>query len=172
MKLEEVSKSPNAILIHSGIVFDVFEPKAENIKLIDIAHALSNICRYGGHSPSFYSVAQHSVLCSEQPGTPQEQLEFLMHDASEAFLVDLPRPIKSKMPDYRRIEDNLLALIFDKFELTFPLSDRVHEVDDYLLRFEYNEFFTNPNKDFKFWSPVEAKENFIKRYEILKAKIG
>jgi len=173
MKLEEVAKTnPNAILVHSGIIFDVFHPKAENIRIIDIAHALSNICRYGGHCPKFYSVAQHSVLCSEKPGTPLEQMEFLMHDASEAYLIDLPRPIKRNMPIYREIEDDLLDVIFKHFGLNFPLTGRVHEVDDELLRFEYDKFFTNPDSNFEFWTPEVAKQMFIMRYEELRAKIG
>lgn len=172
MKLTDAYKTnPNAILIHSGILFDVFNPKAEDIRIIDIAHALSNLCRYGGHCPKFYSVGQHSVLCSLQPGTPQEQMEALMHDASEAYLIDLPRPIKRSMPNYIAIEEPLLKLIFEHFKLTYPLTEKVHEIDTLLLHFEYDSFYTNPNPNFEFWTPEEAKAKFLARYHELKAQI-
>jgi uncharacterized protein len=169
MKLADAFKTnPNAILIHSGILFDVFNPKAENVNVVDIAHALSNICRYGGHCPKFYSVAQHSVLCSLQPGTPQEQMEFLMHDSSEAYLMDLPRPIKRNMPSYVTIEESLLKVICEHYKLTYPLSERVHEVDNILLHFEYDNFYTNPNSSFDFWVPERAKAEFLARFNELK----
>lgn len=172
MRLQDVSKSnPNAILISSGILFDVFNPKAENIRIEDIAHALSKLCRYGGHCPYFYSVAQHCVLCSYEKGTPQEQMEFLMHDASEAYMVDLPRPIKRNISQYRDIEDNLLGIIFGYFKLNFPLTERVHEVDNDLLAYEYENFFTNPNPNFEFWDPETAKKLFLARYYELKSQI-
>lgn len=172
MKLQDAARAnPNALLIHSGILFDVFNPNPEDLKVIDMGHALSHLCRYGGHCPKFYSVAQHSVLCSYYPGTPKEQMEFLMHDTSEAFLIDLPRPIKRNIPEYVRIENNLLEVIFKQFNLTFPLTDMVHQVDDAMLHYEYNEFFTNPNADFDFWSPEKAKAKFIERYEELKSQI-
>jgi uncharacterized protein len=173
MKLAEAHKiNPNAILIHSGILFDVFEPKAENIRIVDIAHALSNLCRYGGHSPRFYSVAQHCVICSHQEGTPIEKLEFLLHDASEAYMVDLPRPIKRNIEQYRTIEDNLLKVIFEHFGLTFPLTDKVHQVDNDVLAFEYDNFYTNPNSEFEFWSPEKAKAEFLARFEDLMSQIA
>jgi hypothetical protein len=168
MKLAEVAATnPNAILVHSGVIFDVFNPKIEDIRIEDIAHALSNICRYGGHSPKFYSVAQHSVICSYESGTPQEQFEFLMHDASEAYLMDLPRPIKRNMPDYIKIEDKLLDLIFTKYNLTFPLVKRVKEVDDQVLHYEYRNFFEEPDLNFEYWTPDQAKAAFADRFEEL-----
>jgi hypothetical protein len=173
MKLADAFKTnPNAILIHSGILFDVFNPKAEDVKVIDIAHALSNLCRYGGHCPKFYSVAQHSVLCSFQPGTPQEQMEFLMHDASEAYLIDLPRPIKRNMPNYVAIEEPLLKLIFERYKLNYPLSERVHEVDSLLLHFEYDNFYTNYNPSFECWAPEDAKMKFLARFNELQILIS
>lgn len=168
MKLKEAAKiNPNAILIHSGILFDVFNPNEENIKIEDIAHSLSNVCRYGGHSPKFYSVAQHCVICSYEEGTTKEKMEFLLHDASEAYLADMPRPIKRNMPNYVEMEDNLLALIFKKFELNFPLSERVHEVDDNVLAYEYRSFFEIHDKNFDFWTPEYSKKMFLDRYNEL-----
>lgn len=174
MKLQDAARAnPNAILVHSKILFDVFNPISKNINIVDIAHALSNICRYGGHSPKFYSVAQHSVLCSLVPGSYQEQMEALMHDSSEAYLADMPRPIKRNLPEYIRIENNLLEVIFKHFGLTFPLTERVHKIDNDILEFEYISFFddTDNNPNFDFWTPEKAKEKFLERYNELKLKI-
>ena len=168
MKLADVAKlNPNAILVHSGVIFDVFNPKIEDIKIIDIAHALSNLCRYGGHTPKFYSVAQHSVICSYEAGTPREQLDFLMHDSTEAYLIDLPSPIKKNMQNYVDIENNLYTFISAAFNLTNPLQPRVKEVDRLVLEFEYRHFFEEEGLKFEFWSPEEAKKMFLDRFEEL-----
>lgn len=170
--LEAKKTNPNAILIHSGILFDVFNPKIEDINIIDGAHGLSNLCRFGGHAPKFYSVAQHSVLCSLAYGTPQEQMECLLHDLTEFVLIDLPSPIKRQIPEYVRIEENLQKIICERFNLTYPLSENTHNVDKKILEFEYNSFFEEPNESFEFWTPEQAKERFLQRFNELKNKLN
>lgn len=173
MTLKEVHlKNQNAILVRSGVIFDVFNPLEKDIDINDIAHALSNLCRFGGHSPKFYSVAQHSVLCSLKGKTYLEQLELLMHDASEAYLIDLPKPIKLMLPDYIRVEDNLLGLIFKKFKLNFPLSDTVHKIDRELLEYEYDIFYDHTEIEFVYWTPEESKAKFLARFFELTRQIG
>ena len=76
----------------SGLGFDPEDPKPEAIVIEDIAHALSNICRFGGHTGSFYSVAQHSVLVSLHTNAKFARAG-LMHDASEAYIGDIIRPV-------------------------------------------------------------------------------
>jgi hypothetical protein len=165
MTLKEVAQSnPNAILVNSGVLFDVFNPEPELIQIEDIGHALSHLCRYGGHTPKFYSVAQHSVYCSYHPGTLKEQMQYLLHDASEAYMVDLPRPIKRNLPEYRKTEDNLLEVILGFFEVNFPLSDSTHDVDNLILGYEYYNLFEIKNKKFDYWNPSKAKQIFVKRY--------
>ena len=88
----------NGIETFSGTVMDVANPAPEMIKLDDIAHSLGNICRYGGHCRVFYSVAQHAVFCSKrlerQGASRAVQLAALHHDDAEAYLGDIPRPMK------------------------------------------------------------------------------
>jgi len=86
--------TPNCIRTFTGKYVNVFEPTLEMICIEDIAHALSMQCRFGGHLPYFYSVAQHSINCSFLVDTPCLKLEVLMHDASEAYLLGIPSPIK------------------------------------------------------------------------------
>lgn len=123
------------LLTHSGVRFDLVDPQPDMINLIDISHGLSNECRYSGQCHSFYSVAQHSVLASEI--VPAEfALEALLHDASEAYLKDIPRPLKKLLPDYRAIEQRVEAVIRKHFGLPAEKSHPVSEADYILLATE------------------------------------
>lgn len=106
----------NFIRTFTGKKFDYLTASVDDIDIEDIANALSNVCRFNGHLPEFYSVAQHSVLCSLI--VPVEHaFEALMHDAAEAYVQDIPAPLKALLPDYRRIEDQVDCLIRNKFGL-------------------------------------------------------
>ena len=98
----------------SGKKFSYQFATADDIDIEDIANALSNICRFAGHLPEFYSVAQHSVLTSLS--VPAEfAFEALMHDAAEAYCQDIPAPLKALLPDYQRIETLVDDLIRQKY---------------------------------------------------------
>lgn len=115
----------------SGIAFYPYQPKTDQININDISHALSHLCRFGGHSKFFYSVAQHSILVSEylkrEGRSPLIQLYGLLHDASEGYLVDLPSPLKKGMPDYVEIEKGLQMIIWDALGIPVP-SDEINKV--------------------------------------------
>jgi flavin-dependent thymidylate synthase len=95
---------------YSGGRFYPGDPRIEQIELTDIARALSRICRYAGHCEQFYSVAQHSVYVSGMV-PPEHALCALMHDATEAYLVDIPRPLKRMLAGYTVLEDRLWRVI-------------------------------------------------------------
>ena len=122
---------------YSGRQFWPCDPKPEEIYLVDIAHALSNQCRFAGHCQRFYSVAQHSVIVSEQ--VPFEHAVWgLLHDAAEAYLVDLPRPIKRHSVlgrEYKLLEEQLQTCIAWRFGLqnTPEIPACVHVADDRAL---------------------------------------
>lgn len=130
--------TPDCIRTYSGIYMNVFEPTLEMICIEDIAHALSMQCRFGGHLPSFYSVAQHSLNCSYLIEEPELKLEALLHDASEAYLLDIPRPIKQRLHNYKDLERELMILIFEKFGLTYPIHEKVKAVDETMLQLEWD----------------------------------
>jgi hypothetical protein len=138
--------TPDCIRTISGKYVNVFEPKVEMICIEDIAHALSNQCRFAGHTPYFYSVAQHSNLCFEL-ASPEHKLAALLHDASEAYLCDIPRPIKLRLPEYKLIEDKLMKLIAEKFGFQYPLHPEVKEIDDRLLKMEWDNLIIREKKD-------------------------
>lgn len=120
-----------------SVNFYPLDPREDDIDIETVAHALSNLCRFGGHCNEFYSVAQHCVLCSYV--APNEfKLEALLHDASEAYLVDIPRPIKRMLPDYQSMEQGVEKIIASKFGLPFPMSPVIKEIDNRMLVTEAN----------------------------------
>ncbi len=159
------------IRTYTGKTIDVLNPKKEDIDIIDIAHSLSMICRWGGHTKQFYSVAQHSVLVSLL--CPDNlQLEGLMHDATEAYIGDLVRPIKNEIEKYKEIEDNLAKVISEKFNLIYPWPEIVVEKDNIVLLQEWNSNLVNGKEDEKLesgvWSQQFSYLMFKTKFEMLK----
>ena len=158
-----MSKVDHRIYIRGGKLFDVECPDPAMIRLGDIAHALSNLCRWGGHSSHFYSVAQHSVAVSEL--LPKRlALAGLMHDAAEAYLIDIPRPLKSMFPRYYEIEKNLLSVIGQHFGIddlfTGELPPPVQYADNIELQVEENALIFE-RSSLKVLTPSEAENLFL-----------
>ncbi len=130
----------------SGIDFTILDPQPEMIRIEDIAHALSKLCRYGGHCKEFYSVARHSIIMSYlvKPGF---ELEALLHDATEAFIGDCVTPLKKILPEFNVIEDNLYKIIANKYGLSYPMSEEVKNIDAKMIGYEWDYFMENrPNE--------------------------
>ena len=134
------------ITTFTGENFAPLTPDINQIKIEDIAHALSLICRANGHLTHFYSVAQHSINCANEAKAREYsvrvQLASLLHDASEAYISDITRPVKKHLPEYIIIEETLQNMIYEKF-LGSTLSDEecelVKRVDDDMLAWEFNK---------------------------------
>ena len=132
------------IMTCSYKMFDPLHPDVDLIDIEDIAHALSMLCRANGHFRTFYSVGQHSINCAREAkarGYSQKvQLACLLHDASEAYLADVTRPVKAELPRYKEIEGPLQDLIWNKW-LSAPLTSaentQVFEIDDHMLAHEF-----------------------------------
>lgn len=123
------------ILSATGKQLHIFDLRPEDIHIIDIAHALSMLCRFNGHCREFYSVAQHSVLVAMN--LPHELMfQGLMHDATEAYCGDMVRPIKRSMPTFSQLEDRIWGAIADRFALPSKLSAEVKEMDNRVLQTE------------------------------------
>jgi hypothetical protein len=167
----------------SGIRFDFLNPQPEQIQLEDIAHALSNQCRYTGHTRKFYSVAEH---CWHTSFIADEKLWGLLHDASEAYISDLSRPVKQLTPigpPYLEVETRIMQAICSRFGLIGPMPPSVKKADNVMLFTEKKQlmtslpwtddpssnFLSESAKDIKLycWSPEAAKESFIERYKFL-----
>ncbi len=158
------SPAPGVIITASGEFVDIFSPQSEQINIEDIAHALSNICRFGGHTRHFYSVAEHSVRCSLIVAK-KHRLAALLHDASEAYLLDIPRPVKTYLKDYRKQEDLFMKLIAEKYNFKYPLDTEVTEADDVMLESEIHNIVLTSN--WETLTPGHAKDTFIHLFNSL-----
>ena len=152
------------------------DPKMGDIDIRDIAHALANQCRFAGHTRKFYSIAEHSVHCSWFFASGEDALWGLLHDASEAYLGDVSKPLKRLLPEYRAIEDQWMAVIRDTFSLSFSLPADLEEVDtEVLVReakellWDIGEWATTEPADIQIqcWEPEEAERQFLTRGEEL-----
>lgn len=151
----------------SGLYLDTRNPQPESISIYDIAHQLSMQPRYGGRLRQDYTVAQHCIeccLCADD----EEKFPALMHDASEAYLCDIPSPIKSEMPQYKAIEDRLMRAIAAKYGFEYPMSPNIKEVDKYMLELEWSSLVKlyRPYR-IKVMSKQEAKAKFLVLFNIL-----
>lgn len=160
----------------TGKQFHPLDPDPTTIDLRDIAHALSLLCRFNGHCRTFYSVAEHSVRVSHIL-PPDLALAGLLHDAAEAYVSDLPRPIKQAIPEFSRHEDRLLGVILQHFGLPPTLPDPVHRADDALLATELRDLMGQPPAPIHGTAPLPdpitpvgpeaAKRAFLDRFEEL-----
>lgn len=165
------------IQTYTGRRFWPLEPRAEDVFIEDIAHALSNICRFTGHTLQFYSVGQHSVLCSY--AVPEsDALWALLHDASEAYLSDFARPVKyhsAFKQAYCAAEDRLQRVIADAFSLGWPMPASVKVADNRLLATERRDLMRTTDlawsldaeplpEIIKPLSPVTVEHYFLERF--------
>lgn len=163
----------------SGRKVDYANPSPEDINIVDIATALSRECRYAGHASHFYSVAQHSVLCSRIV-PPEHAVEALLHDAAEAYIKDIPTPLKRMLPDYKVIEARFDWAIRVQFGLPLEPSKVVKDADNILLVTEVRDLFPSGRvlhkvpvpaepMNGRIWplAPETAKDQFLDRFNFL-----
>ncbi len=152
---------------YTGGSINVLKPDSGDIFIEDIAHALSNMCRFGGHTTRFYSVAEHCIRCAEMVG-PENALAALLHDASEAYLVDVPSPVKVAIPQYIEIEVELMRVIANKYGFEWPLHRQVKRADSAMLQLEWDNLMLTCN-----WvtMPAEyARARFLELFDTLTSK--
>lgn len=154
----------DCIRTNSGLFMNVFEPTVDMLCIEDIAHALSQQPRFAGHLDRPYSVAQHSVMCSQLVKKRKNKLPALLHDGSEAYLLDIPTPIKARMFEYKEIEHHLMSVIAEKFKFDYPYDAEIKEVDTKMLHLEWENLVIKKNLDFVCLSPAKAKALFLKTY--------
>tara|TARA_R110000851_G_scaffold97156_3_gene210691 strand:+ start:429 stop:944 length:516 start_codon:yes stop_codon:yes gene_type:complete len=162
---EENLYEPNCIKTFSGIYFSYLEMNPNTIQIEDIAHALSNIPRWMGHTKKFFSVAQHCCWCHDANIEPEdERLERLMHDATEAYLGDCPSPLKSLLPAYKQLEEKLSFVIAKKYGFNYPYSANTKLVDRAALEIEWEDMRLEDRMEV--WSPERAEKEFLQRFNL------
>ena len=180
-------KSASLIQTFSGILIDPINPDPSAINIVDIAHALSNQCRFTGHTREFYSVAEHSVHVAELV-EPRLKLHALLHDASEAYLSDIARPVKHslKLDSYRKVEKRLQGAVYAAFGLDKKEPEAVKWADDTMLAIEARDLMGATYDDEngywdkvlplyaghvlrirRPWSPKKAEQKFLDAFYVL-----
>lgn len=166
----------------TGRVMHPVEPDPSEIEIDDIANALARQCRYGGHCLRFYSVAEHCVLLADY-AAPEHAFCALMHDASEAYLIDIPRPLKPALVGYHAIEDRLMMMIAAKFDFRWPPAPEVKRLDAAIVTDErHQNMESNGIADrlwgatlpalgvtLQFWTPEIAAIEFLTRFHRLRS---
>ena len=168
---------------YTGKAFWPLDPRAEEVCIEDIAHALSNLCRYTGHVHRFYSVAEHCVHVSRH--VPWEHSMWgLLHDAAEAYVNDIARPLKRHLDGYADVEAGVMAVIREKFDLPGDEPAEVKLVDNRILLNEKAELMPGmPPRTWGLddlkplgcsiygWNPKEAEMIFLNRYFFLERSL-
>jgi len=168
----------NTIRLRSGRYFDLAAPHPDQFEFSDIAGALSKICRFGGQIESFYSVAEHSYHCwriAYEDGCSKDvQLAVLLHDAAEAFIGDMVKPLKVMMPEYREVEASVELAVAIKFNAKFgEHAAKIREIDHAMLIAERRSLFSKDEVEWtgekqvrvvtpriQRWRPESAEEYF------------
>lgn len=144
----------------TGGRFRPFDPAPEDVHLADIAGGLAHICRFGGHCRPFYSVARHSLYVSEELADQPTRVQAygLLHDAGEAYLGDVPRPIKLQLDGFEQAEDAILSAVWRAFDLPAPTDEEwatVMAADDRLLAYEADELLEDGS-----WAPAPPDREY------------
>lgn len=170
------------ICLQNGGWFDFANPESSSYTVEDIARGLARESRFNGHGSDFYSVAQHSVIVSTI--VPEHlAMAALLHDASEAFMKDFPKPLKNLLPGYVEIEQRVEAAIFKKFGLEFPMDKEIKIADIICFVTErrdlqplapFDKIYKNVTpleQKIVAQSPKQAYNGFMKRYKQLGGKL-
>lgn len=160
MKSENLHE-PFCIRMQSGHYVNGITPNPATICIEDIARGLARTIRWRGQTHWPLTVAQHSVHVSIR--LPHElQLAGLLHDASEAYLGDVPGPYKRLLPDYNKMEQRMMKAIADKFGFEYPLHPMVTEMDRLALSLEWEEAALSDRM--YCYDAAESEKRFLRHY--------
>jgi len=163
---------------YTGRAVQPLNLRPDLISIADIAHALSNKCRYTGHAKEFYSVAEHSVIMARYAKAPNLARWCLMHDAVEAYLPDVPRPLKPHLKGWYEIEEAASRAVAARFKLMWPMPGIVKELDTRILVTEARQLLISGGRKWEidaeplevalhYWTPRHAKAAFMETYREL-----
>ena len=168
------------IQTYTGRRFWPMDPRAEDIDIVDIAHALSLKCRYGGHCSRFYSVAEHSVILANYV-EPKYMLWALLHDAAEAYLADVPKPVKPHLVGWQEIEAGVMRAVCKKFNL-HPVEPAEVKAADFAILADEKEALMLDGEEWDLppklgviingWSPKNAEIMFMRTFSLLRWRAG
>lgn len=174
--------------LYSGRQVDPWSVKPEDIDIASVAHSLSMLCRFGGHSNEFYSVAQHCVRAA-QLVPKKDRLQALLHDATESFVQDLIRPVKCMLLRYKELERDIWKQFAARFRLPEEFPASVMQADEVCLKAEIRQFMNPPGRDTELasdyfarvadtdpvprvWTPREAESMYLMTFSDAVAQYG
>ena len=180
-------KAVSYIETYTGRTFFPLMPNVKDITIIDIAHHLSNQCRYSGATAYFYSTAQHCCLLADyieaKGGSPGDCLQMLIHDAAETYLIDMPRPVKQHMPEFRVWDRAIQMCVRSWLGLDgVPIPEWQDEVDSRIIVDERAQVMSDSGNDWGHnleplgiviepWIPLAAEQEFLMRYATYSKKV-
>lgn len=169
-----VRKLDGCINTYSGLKINLLHPEPEMINIVDIAKGLGYKAHFGGQTPFYFSIADHSLLVVKLMMDAKEyDKEMLMlgllHDASEAYIGDMVKPLKVHLDDFVMYEDQLTEAICEKFKLDASLLPEIKAYDIIAQELEYETFFGDADH-LASSLPDESVENFLILYEIIKER--
>ena len=172
----------NTIKVRAGHYVDLLDPDPSTLEIESIASSLSKICRYGGHCKYFYSVAEHCVMCCKLAREDEQSQDFiralLLHDASEAYLGDMVKPLKVALRDYQGVEANFEKIVSKAFNVDLlGHHQTIKKYDLELLKIEKESLFDDIQEEWdllkgiqsrklqlNYWSPHQAEYEFLKAW--------
>ena len=174
--LDAYITKPGTLRTLTGKKFNIFEPRPEMIDIRDIASGLANKGHFSGLTPRYFSIAEHSILvCDEFSFWNNEQpdsvkLLALLHDASEAYIGDMIKPLKVHMPDFVRLEDGIMNVIAQRFDLDLAKMPVIKSSDLLVQDWEFSAFYRNGaglgtlGNRIQYLDPERAKTVFLDRF--------
>ena len=153
----------------SGIKFSLFDPKEDQIVITDISHGLAYKGHFGGQTPQFFSIAQHSLLVVDllpsrwRNHKPEIALAALLHDASEAYIGDMIKPLKIHLPKFSEIEDKITRVIFKRCSIDLRYLKTIKEYDKKAQQIEFDLFYKGVG-GMNYLNPERSNHCFIQKF--------
>lgn len=167
---QPLRKLDGCINTFSGRKLDLLNPSPDDINIRDIARGLSYNSHFGGQTPRFFSIAEHCLLVcdlmeNEGVTDPKLLMAALLHDASEAYLGDMVKPLKVQLEKFQEIENRMQQVILEKFNLgNDMLMKKIKPFDMAAQEFEYMSFYKGLSLPLKYYSPERSLHEFRKRF--------
>lgn len=168
MSILETSIESGIILTLTGKHFNLFEPAPEMIDIRDIASGLSNKGHFSGLTPSYFLIAQHCVMVCDEFAfwdffvNPKLKLLALLHDAAEAYIGDMIKPLKVKLPSFAEVEENIMKAICAKYGMDYSSLHLIKATDLFIQEVEYNAFYREGR--ITYLNPEQARKIFLDHF--------
>lgn len=154
---------PHLFQTYTGRLIDFGNIRPDDIDILDIAHGLAHITRFGGQARNHITVGEHSLTVASLVPPPYKYTA-LLHDAAEAYLGDIPKPLKNLLPDYQRIEKKFMEIIAEKFQFPYPIPELIKAADRQAIQREWAENVLSSREKRAIPDDLAVREEFLIRF--------